>query len=142
MGGFTLPPDWPDAHDARFLRLRQGQLARDPSLDAWLVRGMVLRSDAGRRMIGHVGYHGPPLDGFVEIGYTVFADMRRQGYATEAVQGLIDHAAEKGVPRIRLSIAPGNEASLALARKLGFERVGEQIDEEDGLEYVFERSAG
>jgi RimJ/RimL family protein N-acetyltransferase len=57
------------------------------------------------------------------------------------VQALIAHAAEAGVPRVRLSIAPDNVASLGVARKLGFERVGEQIDEEDGLEYVFERGA-
>jgi RimJ/RimL family protein N-acetyltransferase len=36
------------------------------------------------------------------------------------------------------SISPRNEPSLALARKLGFEQVGEQFDEEDGLELVFE----
>jgi RimJ/RimL family protein N-acetyltransferase len=31
-----------------------------------------------------------------------------------------------------------NAASLALASKLGFTRIGEQMDERDGLEIVFE----
>jgi RimJ/RimL family protein N-acetyltransferase len=43
-----------------------------------------------------------------------------------------------GVTSFFLSIAPDNEASLAMAAKLGFVRVGEQMDEEDGLELVFE----
>jgi RimJ/RimL family protein N-acetyltransferase len=35
-------------------------------------------------------------------------------------------------------VAPDNEPSLAIIRKLGFVRTGEHIDEEDGLEHVFE----
>jgi RimJ/RimL family protein N-acetyltransferase len=37
-----------------------------------------------------------------------------------------------------LSVSPENAASLAVVRKLGFERTGERMDEEDGLEHVFE----
>lgn len=40
---------------------------------------------------------------------------------------------------IRASISPDNAASLAVIRPFGFERVGEQWDDEDGLELVFER---
>jgi RimJ/RimL family protein N-acetyltransferase len=36
-----------------------------------------------------------------------------------------------------VSISPDNAASLALAGKLGFVRTGEQMDDIDGLEYVF-----
>jgi RimJ/RimL family protein N-acetyltransferase len=43
-----------------------------------------------------------------------------------------------GITRFRVSIAPDNAPSLALAAKLGFQRTGEQMDPEDGLEYVFE----
>ena len=32
---------------------------------------------------------------------------------------------------------PDNAASLAIAAKLGFTQVGEQMDEVDGLEWVF-----
>ena len=74
----------------------------------------------------------------MEIGYRVDPGYRRQGYALEAVRGLMDWAAGRGVHRFVASIAPDNKASLALAAKLGFERVGEQIDDIDGLEYVFE----
>ena len=40
---------------------------------------------------------------------------------------------------VRASISPENAASLATLRPFGFEPVGEQWDEEDGLELLFER---
>jgi L-amino acid N-acyltransferase YncA len=45
------------------------------------------------------------------------------------------------VRTVRASVSPGNVASLALVRSLGFRQVGEQWDEIDGLELVFERPA-
>jgi RimJ/RimL family protein N-acetyltransferase len=46
---------------------------------------------------------------------------------------------DHGITRFIVSISPTNIASLALARKFGFTQIGEQLDEEDGLEYIFER---
>jgi RimJ/RimL family protein N-acetyltransferase len=138
LGGFTIPDGWPDAHDARFLRLRLEQMLADPASGDWFAHAIVLRDAASRPMVGHVGYHGPPHDGCVEMGYTIFPAHRGHGYATEAVTGLMDAARARGVSRFVLSIAPGNAPSLAIARKLGFKRTGQHIDEEDGLEYVFE----
>ena len=43
---------------------------------------------------------------------------------------------ENGVEDFVLSVSPDNVPSLALARSMGFEVVGEQMDEIDGLEYV------
>jgi RimJ/RimL family protein N-acetyltransferase len=139
LGGFTIPQDWPDPHDARFLRMRLEQMLADPASEDWFAHAIVLRDDPERVMIGHVGYHGPPHEGCVEMGYTIFLAHRGHGYATEAVTGLMDAARAAGVSRFILSIAPGNAPSLAIARKLGFKRTGQHIDEEDGLEYVFER---
>lgn len=93
-------------------------------------------------MAGRVGFHGPPDDdGMVEMGYAVFERYRRRGYAFESAAGMMAWARGRGVRRFRLSIAPTNEPSLALAAKLGFSRNGEQMDEFDGLELIFERDA-
>jgi [ribosomal protein S5]-alanine N-acetyltransferase len=47
-------------------------------------------------------------------------------------------AAEAGVRTVRVTISPENAASLATISGFGFVEVGEQWDEEDGLELIFE----
>lgn len=137
--GLTLPDGWPDPHDERFLRLRLRQMREDEGVQPWLVRAMVSR-DRERGMLGHIGFHGPPDErGMAEMGYTVLPPFRRRGYALEAARGMMDWALrEHGVRLFRLSISPDNAPSLAMAAKMGFRHVGEQMDDEDGLELVFE----
>jgi len=120
------------------LRHRLGMVRADPDALDWLTRLMVLR-DTGQA-VGHIGFHEPPHpQGWVEIGYTVFPEHRRRGYAEEAVRGLFDWACgERGVCRFRASVGPWNRPSLALVRKLGFEQTGVHVDELDGEELVFE----
>jgi len=139
IGGFRPPEGWPDPHDERFLRLRLRQMAEDPTVQPWLMRAMVPRNGE-RGMLGHIGFHGRPDGrGAAELGYTVLPPYRRRGYALEAALGLMDWARrEHGVRLFRLSIAPDNAPSLAMAAKMGFRLAGEQMDEEDGLELVFE----
>ena len=139
---FAVPGDWPDEHDARFLSLRLRQLRESPERRAWPVCAIVLDG----AMIGHIGYHGPPganarhATDAVEVGYTVFPEHRRLGYATEAVRGLLGHAREQGVHRFIASVSPHNPPSLALVRRLGFVEVGSHWDDEDGEELEFELS--
>jgi [ribosomal protein S5]-alanine N-acetyltransferase len=139
----ALPDGWPDDHDARFLHMRLAEARRDPALQQWLVRALVLR-DPGRIVIGHAGFHGAPgrngpgRDGALEVGYTVFEDYRGHGYATEAVVALMEWARGRGIDHFIASVAPENEPSLAVVRKLGFVQTGDQWDDEDGLELVFE----
>jgi RimJ/RimL family protein N-acetyltransferase len=40
------------------------------------------------------------------------------------------------------SISPDNPASLRIIQRLGFTKVGEGIDDVDGIEHVFLRIAG
>jgi len=139
IGGFSLPRNWPDEHDRRFLETRLNQMRDAPDTQVWLARAMVLRRDPVKPMIGHIGFHGPPQDEVLEMGYTVFEPYRRRGYAEEAIRGLMAWAyTEHGVSRFIVSISPNNAPSLALARKIGFKRSGQQMDPEDGLEDVFE----
>ena len=52
---------------------------------------------------------------------------------------LMDLAEERaGIRHFVLSVSPENDPSLAIVRKLGFVKTGEHMDEEDGLEHVFE----
>jgi [ribosomal protein S5]-alanine N-acetyltransferase len=140
--GARLPDGWPDEDVGHFLRLRLGQMRRDPATQRWLVRALVLRGPEPV-MVGHAGFHGPPganglEEGAVEVGYTVFPSFQGRGYATEAAVALLEWAEALGVRRFVASVAPSNEPSLAIVRKLGFVQTGEQWDEVDGLELVFQ----
>jgi len=134
IAGAAVPADFAEGVPSA---LRIAQLERDPGELPWLVRALVLRDE--RRVVGAAGFHEPPTDGRAELGYQICAADRRRGYAREAVVALMEWAAPQ-VRVFRASIAPGNVASQALVASLGFTRVGEQIDPEDGLEWVFERA--
>ena len=138
--GAIVPSDMPE--DLRhFLEYRLAQVAAQPEIREWLGRSMVIDGDHGERLvIGSIGFHGPPdAGGRAEVGYRVEPQHRRQGFARESVKALFDWAYRThGVNRFVASVSPDNEPSLELIRGFGFQRVGEQMDEIDGLEYVFE----
>ena len=96
-------------------------------------------------MIGHAGYHGPPGVNATEDPETRSRSATRsnppfrgRGHATAAVVELLRRAEERGVRHYIASVSPSNEPSLAIVRKLGFVQTGERMDDEDGLELVFE----
>jgi RimJ/RimL family protein N-acetyltransferase len=133
--GVTLPAAF--LEDERLWRLRLEQLIAAPEIAGWLLRAVVAEAGA---VVGYVGFHGPPdPDGMVEIGYTILPEHRRRGHARAAVDALLAYARDHGAVTARASLSPHNEASLSLVRSSGFRHVGEQWDEQDGLELVFER---
>ena len=140
----VLPDDWPTIPAVLDLRLEQ--LEADPTLQPWLLRAIALRSN--REMIGHIGFHDSPgaahlnqwCPGGAELGFTVFAPHRRQGYAREAAVALMQWAREAhSVASFVVTISPANAGSQALAAELGFVRVGSHLDEVDGVEDVLAR---
>jgi ribosomal-protein-alanine N-acetyltransferase len=141
--GAELPDAFPREGERRFLSLRLRQMGEDERFQKWCPYAVVL--DAS--MIGHAGYHGPPginstkNPQAVEFGYTIEPEHRGHGYATRAVVQLMDEAEERGIKHFVLACSPDNEPSLAIIRKLGFTQTGEAMDEEDGLEFVFELQA-
>jgi RimJ/RimL family protein N-acetyltransferase len=122
-------------------RMRGEQFDHDPASAAW-VTGVVWDSRQSLA-VGAAGFHGPPdADGMVEIGYRIDPGFRRRGYARAALEALLARAArEPGVHRVRVSIRPDNLPSSALALQYDFRQIGEQWDDEDGLELVYERPA-
>lgn len=140
--GLKIPNDW--FEQGSFIKLRLGNCVEDPAYQPWSVRAIGL--DATQEMTGYIGFHSRPnadyLKEFVlegcEFGYTIFTPHRRRGYALEAAQGLMRWAsAEHHVRNFVLSISPANLPSTAMAAKMGFQLIGEHMDEVDGLEHVF-----
>lgn len=119
-------------------QIRSRQFEEDPASAEWATG--IIWDERQRVAVGRAGYHGPPdASGMVEIGYAVDPAYRRRGYARAALQVLLDRAAqEPRVRQVRASIRPDNVASCRLVTQYGFRKVGEQWDDEDGLENVYE----
>lgn len=134
--GMTLPDVY--LTQGWLWRYRLDQMRADPDSVPWLVRAVYGRP--AETVVGHAGFHGrPDADGMVEIGYAIVPEFRRRGYARAAVGELLAYAAANGARVVRASVSPENVASLALIRSYGFAHVGEQWDERDGRELIFER---
>lgn len=77
-----------------------------------------------------------------EIGYAADPAYRRRRYARAALEALLPRAArEPQVRTARVTISPDNVASYQLASQYGFAEVGQQWDDEDGLEIIYEIDA-
>ena len=135
--GRPLPPFF--LEEKWLWRVRLHQARTCPQDAPWLVRAAV--REPGGVVVGHAGFHGrPDATGMVEVGYTVVPGHRGHGYAHGLLAALVDEASTSAEVRVvRATISPDNEASLAVARRAGFVHVGEQWDDEDGLELVLEK---
>ena len=135
--GLTFSEPFLQSVDDRFLRIQLQRIRSRPSGRSWCIRAIVRNEDDA--VIGHSGFHGPPEDvGRAEIGYNILEPYRRNGYATEAVQSLVDWARRRGERVVYASISPSNFASIGVATKLGFRHTGVHRDEIDDEVYVFE----
>jgi RimJ/RimL family protein N-acetyltransferase len=122
----------------RVWEIRAAQVLVDPASASWIT-GVVWDPERGIA-VGRAGFHGPPdSDGMVEVGYSIDPQFRRQGYARAALRALLARAqAEPDVRTFRATISPDNVASRDLVLAHGLVEVGEQEDDEDGLEIVYE----
>ena len=122
-------------------RLRSGQIEERPGDAAWITRLIV---DAAVTVpVGLAGFHGAPdAAGMVEVGYRVDPRFRRRGYARQALETLLAVARRHpDVRTVRATVSPDNAPSLALVASYGFVENGEQWDDEDGREIIFETRA-
>lgn len=117
---------------------RVPQVEEDPGRNRWFIRFIVLRST--RVAIGSISFHGvPDDDGMVEVGLGIEQSHRGNGYATEALLGMWGWACEQPEVRtLRYTVAPDNTPSVAIIRSYGFQHRGQQIDEIDGPEDIYE----
>jgi ribosomal-protein-alanine N-acetyltransferase len=119
-------------------RRRATQVVEVPEDLPW-VTGLLVDDETGV-VVGGAGFHAAPdADGMVEVGYGVDPGQRRRGYARAALLHLVDRArAHPDVRVLRATVSPDNTASRGLIAQLPFVEVGEQWDDEDGLETIFE----
>lgn len=103
--------------------LIEGDL-RDLAAGAHLRLGIVRRADG--RLIGTASlFNLSAQNRRAEVGYGIASDCWRQGYVSEALDALLDHAfGPMGLRRLEADIDPRNIASARSLEKLGFQREG------------------
>ena len=69
----------------------------------------------------------------IEIGWHLARAEWGKGYATEMGRGLVELARARGLSMLHAVVEPGNERSLAVARRLGFAHEGRTTKYYDGL---------
>jgi len=123
------------------LAWRVPQVKENPEVNKWFVRWAVLRST--QEVIGSSSFHGAPdANGMMEIGLGVEAAFQGQGFGREILQGMWGWVVtEPGIKTLRYTVSPTNTASIALINSFGFDYMGEQLDEVDGPESIYEMSA-
>ena len=125
----VVPDTWPPEFlDPPALEFTLDRLAASAQQAGWWLHFVVLaRGARGRTLIGSAGYKGPPSpDGTVEVGYGIVRDHQRQGYASEAVRALLEHAfAVPAVHRVIAETLPELTPSIGVLRKCGFRLVGD-----------------
>lgn len=117
---------------------RVPQVKADPATNKWFVRFIVLAET--HEVIGSTSFHGVPDDlGMMEIGIGIEEDFWGMGYAKEALRGMwLWVCNEPGVRTLRYTVSPSNLASIAVIEFFGFNYLGQQIDDIDGPENIYE----
>ncbi|GAB7523161.1 GNAT family N-acetyltransferase [Paraburkholderia sp. 2C] len=102
--------------------------------DAWFMRcltgpnvGLVARVRATGEVVGVVNINEIVAGAFhsAYLGYYGMARFSRKGLMTEAVGSAVTYAfGALGLHRLEANIQPTNHASIALARRLGFQKEG------------------
>jgi len=134
-------PAWLAEDMQDFLEYRLAQVREDPGVRGWLGRSIVLtEADGSRHVVGSIGFHGPPdEESRLEIGYRVDPQYRNRGFARESATAMYAWAHDRhGITTFVASVSPDNIPSLNLIEEYGYVLQGEQMDDIDGLELVFE----
>lgn len=136
-----IPAEMSDHPSAFSYSLKQFE---DEGYLPWAARAIIQQE--GNQMVGLVRFHSKPNPEYlqtyatnaVEFGYRIIKDYRKKGYATEAVTAMMDWANTNfRIENFIASVSPENKDSLNLISKLGFKKISEEMDDIDGLEYVF-----
>ena len=112
-----------------------------PESAAWGARAYVTIDS--RELVGMGGFGGPPDEfGNVIMGYSIFPECQRRGYASEGARALADWAlSQQDVKRVKATISPRNIASERVAAYAGLHRTDAvEEDPDEGPVVVWHRT--
>ena len=113
---WVFPPRTHEEFESYLERVRSGR-----------TMGFLVRRESDQCLTGVINVSEPVMGVFrsAYLGFYAFAGFEAQGYMTEGLSLVLDHAFEElGFHRLEANIQPANLASSALARRLGFRREG------------------
>ncbi len=125
--GARVPDNWPpDLYDREPMEFALRQLA-EPGMQGWSFWYLLAEQHGGREVMGICGFKGrADAAGSVEIGYSVLSQYRNQGYASEAVERLVNWAfSHQNVVEVCAETLPHLQQSIRVMKKNGFVFTGE-----------------
>lgn len=140
--GVRIPENWPpELYDHRAMRHSLNELA-DPTVRGWWFWYLHLKQPEPEQLIGICGFKGrPDAGGRVEIGYSILSQFRNRGFASEAVQGLVNWAfSHSSVTEVCAETLPYLKQSIGVLLKCGFQPAGAG-SEHGVVRYLIRRSA-
>ncbi len=120
---------------------RINEVRKNPEAAKYLLRVAVLKQSMV--VVGSAGFHNlPDENGMIEIGFGVDPAFQNKGYGKQILHGMWGWVVkEPGVKTLRYTVSPSNLISKQIIQKLEFKLVGEQMDDIDGVEEIYELSA-
>ncbi len=139
--GARAPEGWPPEGTEDVWEYFWQWLVADPSAVGWTMWYIVKPDPEDPVLVGTCGFKGRPDGaGDVETGYSIVRSFQRQGFASEAVGGLLAWAFEH--PDVRRVVAhtyPDHVASIGVLHRLGFTRVDEPQTEPGTIRFALAR---
>lgn len=123
------------------LPFRISRVAKDPE---FVEIGIVVAFEKStQEMVGSAGFHDWPNNvGMIEIGFGIVPTKQNKGFGKELLNGMWREIIKRDdVKLLRYSVSPSNTPSRHIIATFDFPLIGEQIDDEDGVELIFEISA-
>ncbi len=120
-----------------YREMLRGSLAH-PEDWGWYALWLIVRKDGAN--IGYLSFKGIPEDGIVEIGYGIGEEYRGYGYATEALETILEWAFDQpGVTCVAAETLADNAASQRVLEKCGFIPTG--IIGREGPRFIREQTS-
>lgn len=117
---------------------RINQVRTDPKAAKYLLRVVVLKESM--EIVGSSGFHNlPDKNGMIKIGFGIDPAFQNKGYGKQLLHGMWNWVVEDTrVKTLRFTVSPSNIISKSIIQKLKFDLIGEQVDDVDGVEEVYE----
>lgn len=136
--GSAVPEGWP--HFPEAIDATIDTLTAHPYQAGWWMHFFL--ADGGAVLVGSGGFAGPPRDGVIEIGYEIAPEFRDRGMATAAARAMIDKAVSStsALTTVIAHTVAQEGPSTGVLRRIGFTRVAEHDDPQDGPVWCWELS--